>query len=494
MNNCIIGREPESLLLDQFLSSNNAEFLVIYGRRRVGKTYLIRNYFENKDGIIFFNVTGMKDGQMSEQLANFTEEIGNTFIYEGVKLEVGKNWREIFRVLTDNINAVSTKNKIVLFFDEFPWMATRNSRLLQNLDYFWNQHWSRDDRIKLIICGSSSSWITNKIINNKGGLHNRVTQSIFLEPLNLSQTKSFLKNHSINLTNKQIIELYMVMGGIPFYLKKAAIKNLSATQIIENLAFRKKSFLLEEFDNLYAALFENSDVYIDIVRVIADHRYGIGQEDLFKKLGKFTQGDNGVRRMKELVDTSFIINFRPLYHKKRGIYYRVIDHYSLFYFHWIDPVKNTLLKKSLIKGYWNKLKSKPTWSTWAGLSFESICYDHLPQIMQALDLSPTDLPSTWRHVPLKKNIERGAQIDLLFDRDDDAITLCEIKYTEKPFVITKEYAEKIKQKAEIFKEVTRTTKQLFFVMISANGIKKNKYSDELISGVVTLDDLFKDAQ
>jgi len=380
-----------------------------------------------------------------------------------------------------------------LFFDEFPWMATKNSRLLQNLDYFWNQHWSKNDRIKLIICGSSASWIINKIINNKGGLHNRVTQSIFLEPLKLNQTRKFLKSLSVNLTNKQILELYMVMGGVPFYLKKAAVKKLSSTQIIENLAFRQKSFLLSEFDNLYAALFDNSDTYIEIVKEISKHRYGIGQEDLFKKIGKVMQGQSGVEKMKALVDTSFIINFKPLYHKKRGIYYRVIDQYSLFYFHWILPVKGSLLKKSLVKGYWDKLQSKPAWNTWAGLTFESICYEHLPQITQGLGLSPTAIPSTWRYVPSKGSDERGAQIDLLFDRDDDSITLCEIKYSQKPFIITKEYAEKLNQKARIFKKVTRTNKQLFFVFIAANGLKKNKYSDELISGVVTLDDLFKDA-
>ncbi|OGT32063.1 MAG: hypothetical protein A3E87_10990 [Gammaproteobacteria bacterium RIFCSPHIGHO2_12_FULL_35_23] len=491
MKNTIIARDSELSTLNAFLSSDQPEFLAIYGRRRVGKTFLIRSFFSERKDIVFFNSTGMKDGSMLEQIANFTEEMGDAFLYKGAKFEVGKNWRGTFKTLTENIRA-SSKKKIVLFFDELPWMATKNSKLLQSLDYFWNQHWSKDNRIKLIICGSSASWIINKIINNKGGLHNRVTHTIFLEPLKLSQAKKFLKNLSINLTDKQILELYMVMGGVPFYLNKVVGKQLSSTQMIENLAFKRKSFLLTEFDNLFLALFDNAEIYIKIIKEIAKHRYGIGQEDLFKKIGKVIQGSSGVEKMAALVDTSFIESFKPLYSKRRGIYYRVIDQYSLFYFHWILPVKNSLLKKSLLQGYWDKIKTKPAWHTWSGLAFEAICYEHLLQIQKALNLSPTAIPSTWRYVPKKNSDERGAQIDLLFDRDDDSITLCEIKYSDKPFVISKEYAEKLQDKLEIFRKVTRTKKQLFLAFIASSGVKKNKYSEALINKTVTLEDLFRE--
>ena len=231
---------------------------------------------------------------------------------------------------------------------------------------------------------------------------------------------------------------------------------------------------------------------MEIVRKIASFRYGIGQETLLKKAGKALRGKGGIEKLKALQDASFIMSFTPHFHKSRGIYYRVIDKYSLFYFYWIEPVKNSLLKKSLITGYWDKLKTKPAWNTWAGLAFESICYEHLPQITKALNLSPTSIPSTWRYIPSKGGDEHGAQIDLLFDRDDDTITICEIKYSDKPFAITKDYAEKLQQKIETFKKVTRTNKQLFIALVSASGMRKNKYSEELISGVVTLDDLFKE--
>ncbi len=491
MANVIIGREPELDILEDCLSTDSPEFLAIYGRRRVGKTFLIRKFFEGKD-IIFFDVTGAKDTALKNQIKHFTSQIGKVFYnYRRARLVPGKNWDETFELLTEAVEGVESSKKIVLFFDELPWMATKNSKLLQNLDYYWNQHWSKDNRIKLIVCGSSASWIIEKIVNNKGGLHNRLTRNICLEPFNLAQTKRFLQNMSVKLNDKQILQLFMVMGGIPFYLKFVR-NNLSATQIVENLAFSKKSFLLEEFDNLYSSLFNNSDVFVEIVREIASFRYGVGQEALLKKLGKTLQGKGGVEKLKALQDANFILSFKPLFHKTRGIYYRVIDEYTLFYLHWIEPVKDSLLSRSLITGYWDKLKIKPAWNSWAGLSFESVCYGHLPQITKALCLSPTAIPSTWRYVPRKGSNDQGAQIDLLFDRDDDTITICEIKYSDKPFVITKEYAKKLQQKVDTFKKVTRTNKQIFIVLISANGIKKNKYSDELISGIVTLGDLFKD--
>lgn len=486
----IIGRKKEIHILESFLSSKSPEFLAIYGRRRVGKTFLIKKFFEKKK-IVFLNSTGEQDAPMGMQISHFTTQISNVF-YGGIELKGGKNWDETFKLLTKAFDTIHKNKKIVLFFDEFPWMATKNSRLLQSLDYYWNQYWSNDNRIKLIICGSNASWIIDNIVNNKGGLHNRITKNIYLEPLNLAGTKDFLKSNGITLTPSQLVELYMCTGGIPYYLSKIE-KGLSATQIIESLAFKKRGFLLQEFNNLFSSLFKESDIFIEIIETVASYRYGIGQLQLLKKMGKKLVGKGGLKKLNALKETGFIIDFKPLFHKEKGLYYKVIDFYCLFYFYWIAPVKDNLLQKTLTKGYWDKMKGTPSWSSWSGLAFEAICYEHLPQLSKALQLSPTAMPSVWRYVPRKDSNESGAQIDLLFDRDDDAITICEIKYSSEPFVLTKEYAEKLKQKCEVFKKVTRTKKQLFIVLITTHGIKQNKYSDELISNVVKLEDLFETA-
>jgi uncharacterized protein len=485
----LMNREPEQKILSEFLESHKPEFMAIYGRRRIGKTFLIREFFKNKKSLIFFNVTGSKDGSLVEQISHFTKEIGTTF-YHGAILKQGKTWDETFDLLTKAINIVPKNKKIVLFLDEFPWMATKKSRLLQNLDYYWNQHWSQDKRIKLIICGSSASWIINKIINNKGGLHNRITRQILLEPLDLYATKRFLKTEGVKLNNRQILQIYMVTGGVPYYLESVK-KGLSATQIIEQLAFRRTSLLLDEFENLFSSLFLNHEVCIEMIRLISQYRYGIGQEELFRKMGKNIKGKLGIGKLRELEDAGFIVSFKPIFHQRRGIYYKLIDEYTLFYLRWIEPIKKTLIKNVLPSRYWEKQQNSATWASWSGLAFESVCYKHLAQISAALELSPTAIPSTWRYVPTKGSKEQGAQIDLLFDRDDDAITLCEIKYTDYPFTIDKQCTQNIKNKIDVFKKVTRTHKQLFFAMISATGIKKSIYSDELIDSIVTLDNLFK---
>lgn len=489
MASIITAREEEISILEECYKSNSPEFLAVYGRRRVGKTFLVRSFFEQKDAI-FLDVTGMQDGNMFEQIRNFTDALGGAFIHPGARLEVGKNWYEAFRTLTEYIRQAPKSKKIVLFFDEFPWMATKNSKLLQFLEYYWNHEWSKDKRIKLIICGSSAGWIIKKIVNNKKGLYNRVTRTIQLEPFNLQEVKRYLLQRGIKLSNKQITEIYMIIGGIPHYLNQIT-KGLSATQVIEKLAFTKKSFLLDEFERLYATLFHNAKLCIDIIRLIAKNRYGIGQEELLKLISN-TIGGSKTQILDDLANAGFIISFKPWWHSKRGIYYKIIDEYSLFYLHWIEPIKETLLTKGLRHGYWEKTQQSQSWHIWKGYAFEALCYKHLTRISEALNLSPTAVPSSWRYIPQIKSKKQGAQIDLLFDRDDDAITVCEIKFTAKPFEIDKQYANNLTNKVDIFKKITRTSKQIFMAMISANGLKATMYSEELISNVVMLDDLFEE--
>lgn len=246
---------------------------------------------------------------------------------------------------------------------------------------------------------------------------------------------------------------------------------------------------MEEFDKLYSSLFDNAEIYVEIIRTIARHRDGLPQEELFRIMQ--VKGGSLIEKLRELENAGFIMNFCPYQHKKKGIYYKVIDEFTLFYLYWIEPIKNTLLKKGLREGYWDKMMSSNSWHSWAGYAFEAICYKHLNQISKALNLSPTAIPYTWKYQSKKGSEEQGAQIDLLFDRDDESISLCEIKYTQHPFSIDKDYAAQLKRKSEVFQEKTKTKKQLFLSMISANGLKKTMYSEELVEGVVTLADLFK---
>lgn len=484
----IIGRQEEIRKLDLFYKSAKAEFLIILGRRRIGKTFLIQTYFTNRD-CIFFHVTGLKDGSLNDQIENFTRVIANTF-YRGAELKPRRRWVDVFDYLTETINkVVLQRQKVVLFFDELPWMATQNSKLLQAIDHYWNRYWSLDTRIRLIVCGSSASWLLEKLVYSKGGLHNRITYRIDLDPFTLKESKQFLAKKNIKLTNIQILKLYMAMGGVPLYLDQV-MRGLSADQNIDEIFFNKRGLLFKEFEQLFSSLFKHHEVIEELIRIIATHRYGISQMELMVKSSK-SVGGRLKSRLYELEHAGFIESFTPYHHKEKGIYYRIIDEYTLFYLKWIEPIAKTLRKRDTERGYWQSKHNSASWLSWAGYAYESICYRHIKQIRNALGIKPGADIASWRYSPRKKTNEVGAQIDLLFNRDDNVITICEIKYTSSPFVVDKKYAQDLLRKVSVFRKHTRTNKQIFIAMISANGLKPTMYSEELITAVVNLDNLFK---
>lgn len=487
MQQVIIGRVAEQEKLTQLFGSSRSEFLAIYGRRRVGKTFLIKNFFESKE-CVFFYCSGLKDGKLSEQLQEFTRQIGITF-YNGADIAERKSWQETFEDLNKAMLQIAASKKIVLFFDELPWLATPKSRLLQTIDYYWNRYWSHDNRVKLCVCGSSASWIIEKIINNKGGLYNRVTRTIRLDPFSLHEVADFLVSMKIKLNHKQILDLYMVFGGIPHYLALIN-KGYSAYQCIDELCFQKGGELINEFERLFSSLFNNADTYVRIIRAIANHPCGIGQIQLIKESG-MSDGGRIKQRLKELEDAGFILGFIPYGHKEKGVYYKVVDEFVLFYLYWVEPNLRTIIKQDRTIGYWLAKTKSSSWKSWSGLAFEAICYKHLAQIRKTLKIVADAQVGSWRYIAKKPECQ-GAQIDLLFDRSDGVITICEIKYNEQPFAITKEYAQKLLNKIEVYKSQSKTNKQLFLAMITVGGLKATMYSEELISAQVILDDLFEE--
>ena len=482
----IIGREHEKNILEQTYHSEEAELIAIYGRRRVGKTYLVKSFFQDKK-CIFFQTAGIYKGTLAEQLMRFNAEISTTF-YQGAPLKEPKNWMEAFQFLNDAIQKNSKKNNIVFFLDELPWMATPKSGIVRTLEYFWNRYWSSDKRIKMILCGSAASWIIKKIIKNRGGLHNRVTRKIQLESFNLKETELYLKYLNYVCDQQQILKLYMTTGGVPFYLNQLQ-KNLSVDQNINNLFFKTNGVLFDEFTEVFASLFKNSEHYQEIIRIIASYKDGVSRSLIDEKSKLSGKGGRLTERLEDLEHAGFITSFVPYQHIKRGLFYRINDPYCLFYLKWIDPIK-THLKQNRTVNFWLQNTKKPEYYTWLGHSFENICYMHLGQIRNALGILDNSFGSTWRHISRKGSKDQGTQIDLLFDRDDDAITLCEIKYSETPYSIDKQYAANIANRIEVFKQQTKTKKQILFCLISANGCKENIYYKALINGVVSLEDLF----
>ena len=398
-----------------------------------------------------------------------------------------RNWHSAFLALNDAIDLLGGKKKIVIFLDEIPWMATAKSNFLGELDYFWNHVWSDDDRIKLIICGSAASWIIKNVLENRGGLHNRVTLKLPMNSFTLAETKSYLKSRNIKYTNEQVLVTYLCIGGIPYYLRSFE-KGYSAIQNINQSCFQRSGTLYDEFHVLFASLFNHHKQHEELIRLIASKREGISRAHIEGILDY--KGGSLTRRLQELETAGFVVSFVP-WKRERGIYYKVIDEYTLFYLTWIENKAASRISKNIDDQYWENLSKKSAWLAWSGYAFEAICFKHIKQIMKGLNIPDGSDVSSWRYVPEKGAYEDGAQIDLIFNRPDGIVTLCEIKYCRTPFVIDKQYAAVLQKREGIYKKVTKTRKQIFHSMVVSSGLKKTMYSEALIDSYITLDELFE---
>jgi predicted AAA+ superfamily ATPase len=508
MTELIIGRQDEQKKLKLLFQRSTPDFIAVYGRQRVGKTYLIRNYFQ-KQTCLYFEATGIKDASQAQQIKLFVEKISEVF-YEGLPLEVPQNWLDAFKLLTEAImkslahtplkgkalkKSLTEKasQKIVLFIDELPWFATPKSGFIQALDYYWNTKWSTIPHFKLIVCGSAASWMLNTLIRAKGGLHNRLTDILPLRPFMLKETREYLLYKGMALSLKQIVDLYMVIGGIPHYLN-ALDPGCSVSQNLNRMCFQKNGLLFQEFKNLFASLFDSSEAHNELIRIIAKSRQGISREEILEKAKLSSSGGLFAQRLEELEEAGFIASFTPLGNKKKGTFFRVIDEYVFFYLKWIEPVTKRISLSLENESYWeSKMQSQP-WKIWAGYAFESVCFKHIRQIKKALGLSVVacDIGS-WREISKNNSQEdnhKGCQIDLMIDRSDGIINLCEIKYHQGQFVFTKKDVNEITQKISVYQRHSGTTKPIHVTLITPEGGYPNDHAKTMVRNEVTLPDLF----
>ena len=476
-NKYLIGRSDEQRILSGRLSSKEAELIAVYGRRRVGKTFLIRSFFENK---LVFEFTGIHETSMKIQLENFArtlQQAAKSFL----TLATPANWPQAFSMLDSYINSLSRESPAVIFFDEFPWIETHKSGFLQAFDHWWNSSASKQRHLKVIICGSAASWMIDKVINNRGGLHNRVTQTLRVLPFTLGETATYLKNKGVILDQYNVLQLYMAMGGIPHYLRNIN-PGESASQIIERLCFTKDGPLKNEFENLYTSLFTDSENHERVIRALAATGKGLTRNEIIEKC-KFTSGGTTSKILKELEESGFITPYIPFQKNANAGIYKLSDEYSLFYLKFIEHPKDKG------KGAWLRQSGMPAYRSWSGFAFESVCQKHVLQIRRKLGIEGVlTATSTWRHA--RGDGGQGAQIDLLLDRDDRCINICEMKFSVDEFVIDKKYAVELDAKVNVFRTESKTKKTLFPTMITTYGTRKNEDYLGRIQNEVLMDDLF----
>ncbi len=470
----MVGRKAQMEQIEALQSSPRSEFVAVMGRRRIGKTFLIDYAFES---MISFQMTGIQKGSAKNQLENF-----NRKLYEFSKAKylspAPKNWGEAFFQLRTYLETKPESEKQVIFLDELPWISTSKSGFLQQLAHFWNDYLSKKKHFILIVCGSASSWIAKNITNDKGGLHNRITETIELKPFSLFETKQFLVSKNINITNKEIAKIYMAFGGIPYYLENIK-RGESATQAIERLCFAENGKLKNEYENLYKALFNNSIDHEKIVEILAGSQKGMLRAEILSQ-SKIQDGGPFNRAMADLLICGFVTTMSQFGQKKREEVYRLNDEYSAFYHRFIKQAKK------FATGTWSLQATSQSYKIWLGYAYELLCFRHIDQIKMKLGIS--GIYSEVSTFYLKKNNGIDLQIDMLIDRRDNTINFCEIKNYESRFSIDKEIYETTKEKIESFKKLTN--KQVFFVVISNDQIKENEYSLEIVDKNIVLDDLF----
>ena len=471
----LIGREKEKRILQNALNEELSQFIAVYGRRRVGKTFLIREAYNYT---FHFQFTGAANTNARKQLARFRMALKEHGLTDVPNIT---NWMDAFSELKRFIS-LQPEGKKVIFLDELPWMDAPRSGFLAELESFWNGWASARKDIVFVVCGSSTAWMVKKIIKNKGGLHNRLTHRIALKPFTLHWCEQMMKSRGIALTRKQLLEAYMIFGGVPYYWSLIN-KGASLSQEIDRLIFSEDGDLYDEFEMLYASLFKKPEPYIRVIGLLANKKMGMTRQELIAA-GKFEENGAFTEILHDLEWCGFIRGYSMLGRKVKDEIYQLVDHYTLFYYEFIHGQRHG-------QNFWQSMQGRPLYNTWCGLAFERVCLWHIEQMKKKLGISGVLTNEyAWRCLPDKDLQRPGVQIDLLIDRSDGIVNLCEMKYSKSEFVINEGYEKELMLKKSVFSEVTRNKNAVHLVLVTTEGVRHNAYSSE-IQNEISLDDLFE---
>ena len=477
MRSRILGREYECERLQECLESENAQLIIVYGRRRVGKTFLINEFFEDH---LAFRLTGAYGQSTEYQLRHFQTELKRR---SGLHQDEPKNWTDAFDEMRTYLEGLPFTEKQVIFLDELPWLCAEDNEFLTAFEWFWNDWASTQHHLIFVVCGSATSWMVEHISDNKGGLFNRKTCSLFLKPFTLFQTEQFLLQRHIHWSRYEIAECYMIMGGIPYYLNLLSNK-ISYVENIDRLFFQERGELWDEFDHLYRTLFRNSEKYIRIVEALSERSGGLSREALIQKTG---YPNNGLftKMLDDLISSGFVRVIRYYQQKKKDALYQLSDYYTAFYFRFLKD------QAGRDEHFWRNGIDYPGRRAWAGLTFEQLCKDHIPQIKRRLGISGVLSDEyVWYTKNAGDSGSPGAQIDLVIERRDRVIHLCEMKFSINEFVIDKDYDMKLRNKIEAFRRETNSRKTLLMTLITTYGVAQNQYR-YIAQSQIVLDDLFE---
>ena len=470
----MVGRRSEQKELLRALESEQSEFVALYGRRRVGKTYLVDEFF---NGRFAFRATGIESGSKHEQLDLFRESLRRHGLVKCPRLT---SWIAAFSRLSDLLEASVEKKKVV-FLDELPWFDTPCAGFLRAFEAFWNGWAAARKDILLVVCGSATTWMLKKMLRARGGLHNRVTVQLPIAPFTLKECEDYAAYKNLSFSRGEIAECYMALGGVAYYWSLLR-EGESVAQSFDRLFFGDSAVMRDEFGRLFSSLFKMERRHVEIVRALGSKKAGMTREEVLAVLGETSNGDVS-ECLSELVDCGFLRRYGQPDRVKRGAVYQLVDNYTLFYFQFLDGWTGNDPE------FWTHHFLSPRLNAWRGVSFERVCFWHIPQIKAALGISGigADVYS-WRGTDSEGH---GAQIDMLIDRADNTISICEMKYVQGEFEMTAEDADKIRRRSALFASAARLRKSVQNVLITSYGMKRTRNSS-VVQSVVTLDDLFRE--
>ena len=467
------GREKESSLLKEIAGQDRSRFIVVYGRRRVGKTYLVRETFDYR---FAFSHTGLESSGLADQLAAFRDSLEDQGFDNCPKPH---NWIEAFSLLKKHLKR-STEERKIVFLDELPWMDTPRSKFVPALEHFWNGWCAARKDIVLIVCGSATSWMTKKVLRNKGGLFNRANRTIYLEPFTLGQCEEYMRERGLAMSRREIAEGYMVFGGSPWYWSLLD-PALSLAQNIDRLCFSPNGELVSEFRRLYASVFGHPERHLKVVHALAARKSGLTREEIIQETG-FPNTGLLTDVLDDLEQSGFIRRYAELGKKKKGSMFQLMDCFTIFHLEFMAG------KSPARTGFWLDAVDFPARFAWEGVAFERVCLWHERQIREALGIAGVSATAgSWRS---PGSGGHGAQIDLLIDRKDGVINVCEMKFSSGEFAIDADYAENLRNKIAAFKEVVGIRKSVHLTLVTAGGLKRNTYWG-MVQSQVVLDDLFR---
>ena len=475
----MIGRKSEVKELNRLYDSGRAELVAIYGRRRVGKTFLVDEVFS---GRITFRHAGLSPaeedakGLLQAQLNHFY----NSLDLHGMEAcEKPQNWLDAFLLLEKFLQKIDDGTRQLVFLDELPWLDSPRSGFLRAFEGFWNTWGCHRKNLMVIVCGSANSWVLDKLINNHGGLYGRVTYEIKLSPFSLKECEEFYQSRQIQFSRYDITQSYMIFGGIPYYLGYMD-REMSLAQNVDRLVFSRNGVLRNEYNRLFESVFTNPEAIKSIVRLLYTRNAGFTRREITEKLG-ITDGGTLSKNLNALLASDFIIKYVPFGFSKREEHYKLTDPFCLFYLHFVQNQTKTNDQ------FWQQNVTSQPVVTWRGYAFENVCFNHIRQIKNALGISGIiSSNSAWSK---KSDDEEGTQIDLLIHRNDNVINMCELKFTSEDFIVDKKYYRVLLSRPEKIKKAVSPKISVYSTLITTFGLKHNEYSG-VFNNVITMDELF----